>query len=894
MENAIDIDKIVDYRAEYSAIVQKPKVSGHTLTGLCPFHQDKNASFSVNLENGKYKCFSCGAEGNFLTFYANTRNIDTKEAYKEILEKYHISMPTPTYTVEEYAAEKRLPADWLKEKFGLANGFEKKDNLPYIRIPYMDEFGKAILFRKRYKKGTSAQRFKWSYGSAGKLMFYGEQNLKYIRDIEHKVVLVEGESDTQTLTFLGIPALGVPGATTFRPEWCAKLKGIDAVYIHVEPDNGGQTFLTQMLQKLHDGEYGGEVYRWSCKDHDVKDPSDLLIKYGKDDARDKVMSSMEAAERIDISRVEEAIPSAIQGAPVLLRQPEGWIYSEKGISIIDEKTAQPQVVCRTPIIITKRLRSMETGDEKIEVAFKRDGEWHSTIQPRSTIFQSRGIICLADLGCTITSENAKYVVRFLEKLEAENIDIIEKSDSASTFGWQSAKTFLPGLAPSVVLDIEPSLRGWASAYCQNGTFEAWKAMIAPHRNRDRFRFILAASFTAPLLRIVRQRIFFVYNWGGSKGGKSAALKAALSVWGDPERLMVNFNATQVALERMAGFYCDLPLGIDERQLAGNNQSALEKIVYMLASGTGKVRGSKTGGLQAMQTWRTVILATGEEPITTETSQTGVSTRVLEIYGPPFDDERAAGLMHQTACDNCGWAGIEFIKKIIELGDDEIRTRFASMLDYVYDQNNGKNGNHAAGIAAIATTDALVDEWFFGAARSDAEARARSMTQIMVKMNAENAVRDVNESATEFVDDWIVSNSRSFIGDTDSNVVRYGRFENENGQKVTYILPSILNKALTDAGFSVRKTLKYLAEQGIIETSTQDGTVRYSVVVRDNYKPKRMVKLYNSIIALPPEERASAKAAMLLPQPPKAVTTYYDDARASGNFVELDSDEDLPF
>ncbi len=97
MENAIDIDKIVDYRAEYSAIVQKPKVSGHTLTGLCPFHQDKNASFSVNLENGKYKCFSCGAEGNFLTFYANTRNIDTKEAYKEILEKYHISMPTPTY-----------------------------------------------------------------------------------------------------------------------------------------------------------------------------------------------------------------------------------------------------------------------------------------------------------------------------------------------------------------------------------------------------------------------------------------------------------------------------------------------------------------------------------------------------------------------------------------------------------------------------------------------------------------------------------------------------------------------------------------------------------------------------------------------------------------------------
>ena len=47
--------------------------------------------------------------------------------------------------------------------------------------------------------------------------------------------------------------------------------------------------------------------------------------------------------------------------------------------------------------------------------------------------------------------------------------------------------------------------------------------------------------------------------------------------------MVNFNATQVGLERTAAFYCDLPLGIDERQLAGKNQEGLEKTIYMIAS-----------------------------------------------------------------------------------------------------------------------------------------------------------------------------------------------------------------------------------------------------------------------------------------------------------------------
>lgn len=71
----------------------------------------------------------------------------------------------------------------------------------------------------------------------------------------------------------------------------------------------------------------------------------------------------------------------------------------------------------------------------------------------------------------------------------------------------------------------------AAAYCQTGSFDKWKDTMQPHRERDKFRFILAAAFAAPLLRIIKQRIFFVYNWGSSKGGKTAGLKAALSAWG---------------------------------------------------------------------------------------------------------------------------------------------------------------------------------------------------------------------------------------------------------------------------------------------------------------------------------------------------------------------------
>jgi hypothetical protein len=55
------------------------------------------------------------------------------------------------------------------------------------------------------------------------------------------VVLVEGESDTQTLWYHGIPALGIPGADTWKKEWAEYLDGVERIYVVVEPDKGGET-----------------------------------------------------------------------------------------------------------------------------------------------------------------------------------------------------------------------------------------------------------------------------------------------------------------------------------------------------------------------------------------------------------------------------------------------------------------------------------------------------------------------------------------------------------------------------------------------------------------------------------------------------------------------------
>lgn len=862
----LNIDDFVNYEAEYKSIIKNAKLNQSSLVGRCPFHDDRKNSFSADLKTGQWHCFSEDRGGNFINFWAELHGIDTKEAYKQILTNYGKFVETEqkkpvkqkykNYTLTEYSFHKHLPEEFLKDTFGVTID-KDKDGTQYLKMLYFNEENTTPIFRKRYGN----KEFRWSKGSSGRLILYGDWLLPEIRKTGW-AVLVEGESDTQTLWYLKFPSLGVPGASNFNARMVPKLQDLK-LYVHQEPDQGGQTFLTKICRILQEEEFIGEVYIWSCKQFGVKDPSELYLKEGGEKAKEKIQKAIKYARKIELDDLMDTIPEMIKGAPVNLKQPEGWIYSEKGISRIDEKKGVPTIVCRTPIILTQRLKSMETGEEKIEIAFKRDDQWSKAIYPRSTVFTSRNITVLADLGCTITSENAKQVVRFLEALEAENIDIIKKADSTSSFGWQTKGRFLPGYGKDIVLDIEPSLRGWAAAYHTTGTFEGWITTMQPHRNRDKFRFILAASFTAPLLRIIQQRIFFVYNWGGSKGGKSAALKAALSVWGDPERLMVNFNATQVALERMAGFYNDLPLGIDERQLAGQKQESLEKIVYMISSGTGRARGSKGGGLQALNTWRTVALATGEEPLSTDTTQTGVSTRVLEIYGGPFCDEKSASLMHQQASINCGWAGLVFIGQVLSTDERTIVEQYEKMVEEIYTISNGSSGAHIAGISAVALADAMIDTWIFESEISKNKIeqsdntnylsenykkvleipkkswkRAVKMAKAIIEEQLVAGVADVNENATQFIIDWILSNRTQF---TDNAIgVRLGFMDTD--QSKAYIFPSLFNQALTKAGYSPRKTLKYLAEKNIVTSAPKNtGGKVYSITKRFDGKVSRFIE-----------------------------------------------------
>ena len=99
--NSNDIEKVV---SEYVSLKKK----GKYLFGLCPFHREKTASFSVTPAKQIFYCYSCGKGGNVIHFIMNIENLTYFEAIKFLSQKAGISLPNEEEGVQGKIKQKQL------------------------------------------------------------------------------------------------------------------------------------------------------------------------------------------------------------------------------------------------------------------------------------------------------------------------------------------------------------------------------------------------------------------------------------------------------------------------------------------------------------------------------------------------------------------------------------------------------------------------------------------------------------------------------------------------------------------------------------------------------------------------------------------------------------------
>ncbi len=66
--------------------------SGRRFVGLCPFHNEKTPSFSVNAEEGVYYCFGCQRSGDAITFVRETEHLDFLDAVRRLADRAGIEL----------------------------------------------------------------------------------------------------------------------------------------------------------------------------------------------------------------------------------------------------------------------------------------------------------------------------------------------------------------------------------------------------------------------------------------------------------------------------------------------------------------------------------------------------------------------------------------------------------------------------------------------------------------------------------------------------------------------------------------------------------------------------------------------------------------------------------
>jgi DNA primase len=140
---ASDFAQLVKQQADIVRIIGDyitlKKSGAGTMKGLCPFHGEKTASFSVHAVRQFYHCFGCNESGDVFSFVQKIENVNFPEAVKLVAQKCGIALPKREFSSPEEAQESRqrgkllelyeLSTSWFEEQLRSAEGSRAREYL---------------------------------------------------------------------------------------------------------------------------------------------------------------------------------------------------------------------------------------------------------------------------------------------------------------------------------------------------------------------------------------------------------------------------------------------------------------------------------------------------------------------------------------------------------------------------------------------------------------------------------------------------------------------------------------------------------------------------------------------------------------------------------------------
>jgi len=116
----------------------KLKLRGKEFSGLCPFHNEKSPSFTVNDQKGFYHCFGCQAHGDIVSFVMQSEGLEYPDAVRRLADDHGIEIPQVNANRE------------------VQNKIESKIERSYLMLEKIAEFFEANL---KQSQGAEARNY---------------------------------------------------------------------------------------------------------------------------------------------------------------------------------------------------------------------------------------------------------------------------------------------------------------------------------------------------------------------------------------------------------------------------------------------------------------------------------------------------------------------------------------------------------------------------------------------------------------------------------------------------------------------------------------------------------------------------------------------------------------
>lgn len=337
MANQIkDNSDIVDIIGEYVDL----KKAGSSYKGLCPFHNEKTPSFTVDKKKQLFHCFGCGAGGDVVSFIMQKEGLSYPESLKYLGEKaginiiynenpvvnkrrnklFEVNKEVMMYFYKNLLTNK-APQDYLLNRglrsnivntfmlgyalnswddllnFAKNKGIKEEDLLELglvakskkgnyydkyrnrLIFPIIDTYGRVIGFGGRSIDKAMPKYLNSPESDVFKKRFnlYGLNNFK--KQNRRDLILVEGYMDVIALNNNGIEIAVASLGTAFTIEQAKLAKRYaDSIYICYDSDTAGIKATKRAIEIFREAEIGVNIIELG----DGLDPDDYVKKYGRD------------------------------------------------------------------------------------------------------------------------------------------------------------------------------------------------------------------------------------------------------------------------------------------------------------------------------------------------------------------------------------------------------------------------------------------------------------------------------------------------------------------------------------------------------------------------------------------------------------------------------------